>query len=169
MKSAAVFVVLLLVASACGYHAPPVAVRGSPASLEPLTGEWWGDYVTDAQFGEHRGTITFRLDAGRDSARGDVTMTPEGGAPIAPRPSLNVPETTGSAAASPVLTIRFISASDGALYGELDPYVDPDRHLDAFTTFRGELRDAAIQGTFRTMFGNGAEVTGTWLVKRKTQ
>ena len=159
---------LAMLSGGCGYMAPSVQVMGTSRNLETLNGEWWGDYVGDRD-SDRRGTITFRLLAGESAARGDVVMTPAGSPQPLARPSL-APATTNPDAPAPssVLTIRFVGASDGMVYGELDPFLDPERRVEAMTTFRGDVRGDTITGTFRTTYVNGApQTTGRWQVTRK--
>ena len=158
----------LLLAGSCASLAPPIRVQGSARDLERLSGQWRGEYVGDHDH-RRRGTISFKLIAGEDYARGDVVMTPEGldqpyhryqsSDPGAPR--------TEPSHASPVLTIRFVAIEDDEVHGVLDPYWDPDRLTEASATFHGRLRDNVIEGTFTTTYASGtAKTGGQWKVVR---
>ena len=61
---------------ACATTAGPVPVVADAVGLARLAGEWSGYYDSPAV--ERRGTIVFELEAGRDTAYGDVTMIPRG-------------------------------------------------------------------------------------------
>ena len=153
----------------CTYIAPPIRLQGSPADLERLAGEWWGEYVGDRDHGR-RGTITFKLIAGENHAHGDVLMVPEGdNRPYRPYQAgeftAQPPDVTHT---TPVLSIRFANVFDGSVAGVVDPYWDPDRKTEATATFRGRLADNVIEGTFTTRYANGAaETGGRWKVTRK--
>ncbi len=155
----------------CTYVAPPIQLYGSPADLEALTGEWWGEYIGDRDH-NRSGTITFRLVAGENHAHGDVLMVPEGtDRAYQPYQGTEV----HSAAGEPVhvaraLSVRFVDAADGMISGELDPYWDPARRTGARATFRGRLKGHEIEGTFTTRYANGAaETGGRWKVVRKAR
>lgn len=158
-----------LAASACALNLPPVRVDGSPAALARLVGEWVGEYTSDEMDGRS-GSIVFILDAGQNFARGDVLMTPKGSRGPYQRRDPDDPVTGRTlAVAAESLTILFVRAEDGTLYGELDPYWDPDRHCEARTMFQGVLAGNAIRGTYQTTFASPhSKVTGRWRVTRLT-
>ncbi len=134
----------------CTSLAPSIQMYGRLADLERLAGEWCGDYRGDRDH-LRRGTITFKLVAGDHVARGGVLVMPD---------SVGEPYHR-------VLPIRFVNTMDGAVNGVLDPYWDPDRETQAFATFRGEITDDMIEGTFSTRYANGAaEADGRWKITR---
>jgi hypothetical protein len=159
----------LVLSWSCTYIAPPIRLQGSPRDLERLAGEWSGDYTGNH---DHRryGSITFKLVAGESQAHGDVLMIPEGlNRPYEPYDAGESQTQSHVASRSPTaLSIRFVNVSDGSVTGVLDPYWDPDRMTVATSTFRGQLTDNVIAGTFTTKYANGsAETGGQWKVTRK--
>ena len=68
---------LVPVGFGCASLSPPIRLEATPASLEQLAGEWYGDYVGDDPQAR-RGTIVFKLVWGEDHAHGDVLMIPAG-------------------------------------------------------------------------------------------
>jgi len=158
--------VLLPVAlAACGASRSPVPVVGAATDVSALAGEWVGDY-SSVESGRS-GSITFTLRSATDSAFGDVIMIPAGlGRPLLPWRGENV---TGGlqAAASTVLTIRFVRVEQGRVSGTLDPYADPRTGERLLTTFRGELKGNTIAGTYTTRLPSGDTQTGRWSVQRR--
>src|SRR6266567_2177794 len=59
---------------ACAAKPPEIGVTSSDFDLNPLVGEWRGDY-SSAETGSS-GTIAFTLRAGEASASGNVVMIP---------------------------------------------------------------------------------------------
>jgi hypothetical protein len=157
---------LLAFAAGCA-PMPTVALEATPADLEILAGEWEGEYESAAL--GRRGSIEFKLTAGTDEARGDVLMAPRGSStPYQPRPyhDAQPPPATPS---FELLTIRFIRASNGSIFGRLDRYWDPDRNCFANTAFNGYVGLGTVEGTFKTTFECGAgEATGKWKASKKT-
>ena len=147
---------------ACATTTPGIGVTSSDFDVNPLVGEWRGDY-SSAQTGR-RGTIAFTLRAGESSASGNVVMIPRADSLLTPEERELV-----SNVASPVLKIHFIRKEGGNLSGTLDPYNDPDCDCRVTTTFQGTFRDArTIEGTFSTVPSvPGRSVTGgRWRVAR---
>lgn len=149
----------------CASHHPSTEVTASDFDLNPLVGEWRGDY-SSAQTGR-KGTIAFTLRAGESAASGNIVMIPR------PDSSLSAAEremvTNVAAPGRAVLKIHFVRKEGGNLSGTLDPYRDPDCNCPVTTTFQGSFRDArTIEGTFSTVPSQpGGSVTGgTWKVTR---
>jgi hypothetical protein len=161
---------LVALISGCASFSPPIRLDATPAAMEQLAGEWYGDYVGDDP-PARRGTIVFKLVWGEDHAHGDVLMIPAGSTRAYEKyhgDQPPMPEPEGSR--SQVLTIRFVRATDGPfITGTLDPYWDPDRRVRAFTSFRGTIGDGEISGTFETRFADSTtpETTGRWKVLRQ--
>jgi hypothetical protein len=152
-------------AAAC-VSGPPIAIQGSPSSLQALVGEWDGTY-TSRDTGRS-GSIWFKLIAGEDHAHGDVLMTPKGWThsyyryrPHS-RPSVNHPADLTQA-----LTIQFVHTADGTIDGHLEPYWDPDCQCEAVTTFRGRLQGDRLEGTFSTRLGIAGQANGRWIAYRR--
>jgi hypothetical protein len=154
-------IALGLVAStlACASKPPEIAVSSSDFDLNPLLGEWHGDYK-GSETGRS-GTIAFTLRAGEANASGNVVMIPAGA---------NAAALDGAQAAGrQVLTIHFVRKEGGSVTGTLDPYGDPECGCQVSTTFQGTFTDArTIEGTYTTVPskpGTGV-TTGTWKVTR---
>ncbi|MBI4408277.1 MAG: hypothetical protein HY561_01135 [Gemmatimonadetes bacterium] len=155
----------LLALAACGPVTwNPVPVSGPAADLAALVGEWSGDYVTDSATGR-TGQIWFRLEAGRDSAYGDVVMIPGTNrwGPTAPPPAQELPIGPG---APQVLTIRFVRSAGGTVTGRLDPYTDPFCDCTVRTSFTGRIEGDVVQGSFTIREERGATRGGRWSARR---
>ena len=150
-------VALLLVG--CSAPSTPVPVRGS---VEPLVGEWVGDY--QSQETGRSGSIVFTLTAGTDTAQGDVLMIPANAdsPPAAPR-------TEDPMARSPrILKISFVRCEGNSVTGWLDPYPDPDTGEKTSTTYEGVIKGNKLEGTFVSYLElSGRRRSGTWSVSRK--
>jgi hypothetical protein len=153
-----------LLLSACAASQSSVPMAGPRGEVHALAGDWSGEYSSAAS--GRSGSITFTLRAADDSAFGDVVMIPTGaGRPIAPwREAANAPARAGAVAE--VLTIRFVRVEAGRVSGTLAPYADPQSGAQLFTTFSGELKGNAIEGTYTTRLPSGDTQTGRWKVTR---
>lgn len=148
----------------CASTPQPIPLSGAPADLQALEGEWIGEYHSYNPSGRS-GTILFRLDAGQDTARGDVLMH------IAGRETADViPFTTdpwANVAEDEILTVTFVRAAGGTVYGRLDPYNDPVCGCEIRTTFTGRITGNLVEGTYTSEHVNGADRnTGRWRVVR---
>lgn len=155
---------LLLMGAGCAPIVSKTPVQGAPANVSRLAGEWVGDY-SSVESGR-RGTITFSLRAGADTAEGDIIMEsrpmndPSAPDAVLPREAAR---TTRE-----VLSIRFVMVGENDVSGVLDPYKDPACGCTLTTTFRGTIRGNVIEGTFHTEgsgFGHLPQ-NGRWRVKR---
>lgn len=162
MRRASWIITLGLVASTlgCAPKSPRIAVTSSDFDLNPLLGEWHGQYK-GSETGRS-GTIAFTLRAGEANASGNVVMIPQSAG--------NDPAVDPSQAAGrQVLTIHFVRKEGGSVTGTLDPYADPECSCQVNTTFQGTFTDArTIEGTYTTVPskpGTGVN-TGTWKVTR---
>jgi hypothetical protein len=146
-------------AVACTPSRPPeIALTSSDFDLNPLVGEWRGNY-TNPEAGR-TGTIAFTLQAGVSSASGNVVMIPHGA-----DSSLY----SHAAIDRSVLKINFIRKQGQKVSGTLDPFRDPSCGCQVTTTFEGTFIDAhTIEGHFSTApLVAGPKVTnGTWKVTR---
>lgn len=151
----------LALGPACTYQGTPVPVAGETQALQ---GDWEGTYSSEGT--GRTGSIAFRLDAGRDSAYGDVLMVPVRaeelrgpGFPESPR--LFRPMNR-------LLRISFVRCEDGEVTGRLEPYEDPETGERIYTTFEGRLTGQVFQGTFSTLYpGSTHPVSGKWSVRRR--
>ncbi|MGE0439293.1 MAG: hypothetical protein AB7L66_02445 [Gemmatimonadales bacterium] len=145
---------------ACHVTSSPVPVRGS---VEPLVGEWAGEYVSKET--GRTGSIVFTLEAGADTARGDVLMIPQN----PEYPPTSVPRTDDPVVRAPrVLKISFVRCEGAEVTGWLDPYPDPDTGEKTTTTFEGVIRGNKLEGTFVSFLEmSGKRRSGTWSVTRK--
>jgi hypothetical protein len=150
---------------ACAGNPDPVPVSGEPADLQALAGEWAGEYGSSET--ARSGSIVFRLEAGRDTATGDVVMIPSGArAPLHPMHGDEIAEQ--NIPASQLLTIRFVQVHGGSVGGELQPYHDPVCDCAVHTTFTGRLAGDSVTGTYNTSGAGGERRTsGWWRVVRR--
>ena len=161
----ALWIGALALCTACAANPPPVPITGPAADVRALAGEWAGEYQS-VETGRS-GSIQFKLEAGSDTASGQVVMVPADIAGIRANPPGEVPP--AMAGISQVLTIRFVRVSGNTITGTIDPYRSPDCACTLHTVFTGELRDNRIAGTFTSQHsGDDRNVQkGTWSVRRK--
>lgn len=145
-----------LLAAACAYQPRAVPVAGAPASVAALEGEWVGEYWS-LDTGRS-GSILFRLEAGRDTAMGDVLMLPS-----------ELPHAhTGEHPRSEYVPINFVYVEGTRVRGLLDPYRDPECGCRLETQFEGTLEGDRITGTFTSRHIEGGRVQrGEWRVTRR--
>ena len=153
-----VLAVACLAASAvgCARTPPEIELTSDDFDLNPLVGEWRGDY-SNPQL-RRSGTIAFTLRAGESSASGNVVMIPH-----------TADSAVAAAAGRAVLRIHFIRKEGRKVSGTLDPFRDPDCGCQATTTFEGAFTDSrTIEGTFTTVQSQSRHsVTGgKWKVTR---
>jgi hypothetical protein len=154
---------LLAVAGAGGCAARPAAVAlyGDVADISAMSGEWRGIY--EGPESGRAGSIVFRIQAARDSAYGDVLMTPR------PAAEPRFPAAlTGTPASPELLRISFVRIADGRVRGELGGYFDPECGCRLATAFEGTVRGSVIEGAFTTRnLDSGATQSGRWRVVRQ--
>lgn len=162
-RTVARFVAALVVAG-CAGNPQPVLVVGEPASIANLAGRWTGSYSSSTT--GRSGSIVFQLTAGRDTAFGDVLMTPAG----AEEPLTRAGNGRAGERAQTrprLLTISFVQIGGDRVFGKLDPYLDPDCGCELLTTFDGRIAGDVIEGTYATRHGHGGGAQqGSWRVKR---
>ena len=148
-----------LLLTACATAGTPIPVRGD---VQPLVGHWEGEY-SSSETGRV-GSIVFTLEAGRDTASGDILMIPSN--PDVPTEAVR---TTDPARRAPqVLRVSFVRCEDDEVSGWLDPYPDPDTGEKVFTTFEGFLKGDRLEGTFVSYTElSGRRSTGKWSAIRK--
>lgn len=157
---------LALVGIACALNPPPVPVEGPSRDVSALVGEWTGEYHS-VETGRS-GSIWFKLEAGRDTALGDVVMVPVGAVASHNAP-MGAEQHMAAARQSQALTIRFVRVSGGLVTGTIDLYPSPDCECVLLTRFEGEQKGNRISGSF-TIHHSGhdsAPQKGTWWVERK--
>ena len=168
MGAARILHVMLAAAltAACASSPAPVPVVAETIDLYRLAGKWSGSYSSPAVGRE--GTITFMLEAGKDTAYGDVVMVPRGWKqPLSP-----IQDPAAAARDAPIpetLQIRFVRLEGSKLTGTLAPYKDPDCGCPIYTTFEGVVAGDVIEGTFTARPGHGPPYKGTWKVQRKKE
>jgi hypothetical protein len=142
----------------CASKPPEIALSSRDFDLNPLVGEWRGNYVNPEA--GRSGTIAFTLHAGVSSASGNVVMIPH---------TADSSLSSAAAVARSVLKINFIRKEGRKVSGTLDPFRDPNCGCQVTTTFEGTFTDAhTIEGSFSTApLVVGPKVTnGTWKVTR---
>jgi hypothetical protein len=154
----------LAIAGCATQRQPEIVLTSSDFDLNPLVGEWRGNY-SSAETGR-TGTIAFTLRAAESAASGSVVMLPRADssfeanhAPVDP----SIPNTRE------VLTIHFVRKEGSNVVGTLDPYRDPACACQVTTTFQGAFRDrTTIEGIYTTVPAlSGTKVTsGKWKVTR---
>lgn len=163
MRTAAVLLILPLFLG-CAGNPDPVPVVGGPGDIQELTGEWAGEYGSSET--SRSGSIVFRLQAGADTAAGDVVMIPRGArAPLHPMHGKEVVE--HSIPDTQLLTIRFVRVQDGQVAGELQPYHEPECDCALHTVFSGRIQGDSVTGTYRTRTPGGPETGGWWRILRR--
>jgi hypothetical protein len=140
-------------------------VRGDPAAIALIAGEWDGTYESDD--GARRGSIDFHLQAQHDTAYGDAMMIPQGwDRPLQSRDGR--PGETPSAGIPRPLVIKFVRVEGGEVSGEVESYYDPMCDCRKVTIFRGKLSGDTLKGKYRAYRQQGGPPdTGEWLVRRK--
>ena len=150
--------------AACISTPSPVPVIAPAGDVAALAGEWRGEYSGASG---RSGSIVFNLQAGHDTAYGDVSMVPTAGEPV-------LPAETGQPGAvtrpgSRPLSIRFVRITGDSVSGWLEPYQAPDCNCVLTTTFAGRASGDRIEGTFRTVGDPRAAdaQSGKWSVTRR--
>ena len=139
-------------------------VRGGQDDLARLAGTWKGTYASDAA--QRAGTIVFSLEAGADTARGQVEMIPSGWGQARKEKAEKDPATRSDLLHT--LKIRFVRIEGHRIEGMLETYHDPDFGGELETTFLGTLSGDRIEGTYMAREVKGDRVhTGYWQATRK--
>ena len=143
----------------CNATLLPVPVEGT---IDQLVGEWAGDF-SSGETGR-RGSIYFHLEAGRDTATGDVLLIPDRAYNVPTAPEWNESPWRTS---SHVLQISFVRCTDGEVDGWIKPYPDPDTGHLTYTDFTGVIVGDSLKGTFVSRVESGGKrSSGTWAVAR---
>lgn len=148
----------------CAPRSLPVPVLGSVEELAAVCGEWHGEYRDDAS--SRAGSIRFSLEAGTDTAFGDVVMHPAGrDQPFTPEADRY--RDAERRESSRRLIISFVQIAEGRVQGELEPYFDPECDCTVVTVFVGALSGDMLEGTYESSIGGrGIRRTGTWRAVR---
>lgn len=158
--------VAAIVFAGCALNPAPVPVRGDSWSIDDLAGEWIGEYSSPDT--RRSGSIHFVLQAGRDTAFGDVVMVPG----LTSRQYTDDPEIWPRRyplRSDPrALFIRFVNVEGNRVSGAIEPYPSPDCECTLHTTFTGLRRIDRIEGTYLTRHQeHGAIESGKWWAERK--
>ncbi len=149
----------------CASQKSEIELTSSDFDLNPLVGEWRGNYGSTET--GRSGVIAFTLRAGDAAASGNVVMIPRADSSVAANQAPASP--SAAAAGRQVLTIHFVRKEGSNVTGTLDPYHDPECACQVATTFQGAFRDrGTIEGTYTTVPskpGSGVS-TGHWRVTR---
>lgn len=152
---------LALVSTHCATPQKTIPIRGSHHDMLQLAGRWAGSYEsTDTG---RSGSILFELEAGADTACGDVIMF------TGTRETENLLNDRFQQLRrnQQVLEIRFVEVHDNRIRGNLEYYRDPVCDCLLSTVFTGRLDGDTITGTFVTHGVNdGHHYRGTWKVRR---
>ncbi len=152
--------------AACAGTPEPVPVRGQTEVVARLAGEWRGAY-SSRETGRS-GSIVFELEAGRDTAYGDVVMVPRERPPDTEEGWDRMWEFGRGPGGAEVLKIRFVQVEGNRVSGLLDPYRDPECGCVLITTFEGRVRDGVIEGRYTSrQQGSTTSYGGTWRVERR--
>lgn len=150
---------------------PPATQLTLPAvDVQPLVGDWRGEYVADGPGGRH-GSLSFTLVSGDRDAHGALTMTAAGAdrAYERYRSEQNVVTSADTAPRVEPPAIQFVRLSGSIVSGTVDAYLDPQCQCPAVMTLNGDLHGDTIDGTFRATYdAKMPDLIGTWTVKRAT-
>jgi hypothetical protein len=164
-RSALAAIALAASIGACRYQPTPVPLLASTADIAALSGTWNGEY-SSLQSGRS-GSISFTIKAGKDTAYGDVVMTPTSGQPLRAADADSRGHVEHSQFAD-VLRVTFVRVIGGMIEGSLEPYVAPDCKCVVTTVFQGVLKGDSIDGTYVTHGAMGLRQEGNWSVQRTT-
>ena len=154
----------LAIAGCAPRHQPEIALTSSDFDLNPLVGEWRGNYSSTET--RRNGTIAFTLRAAELAASGNVVMLPRADSSFA---SNHAPVDPSIPNTREVLTIHFVRKEGSNVVGTLDPYRDPECACQVTTTFQGAFRDrSTIEGIYTTTpaTSGGRVTSGKWKVNR---
>lgn len=160
-------VAVAVLSAGCATNPPPVSLQAGTQDMTLLRGEWQGQYWSE-ETGRH-GSIRFELTAAGDTARGDVVMIPaQREERLRPVGMDDDTEISAPRPGPSFLTIHFVRCEQGHLQGTLDAYRDPGTGHPLVTTFRGEVVEDSIGGSF-TSYDERTDrsAEGTWFVRRQ--
>ena len=145
---------LTIACTACRYQPQAVPLQAAPADISALTGRWEGQYV--GRETGRSGSIVFMIQAGKDTAYGDVLMGYEAERMNHSLTAADVAsgEHARHASAPELLRVSLMRIIGGQVEGILEPYIAPDCHCTVTTTFRGAI--SGICGVVRLPTEQGA-------------
>lgn len=157
----------VLVLAACGSPTPPagapVPVDGGQDDLRSLAGRWAGEFHNERT--GQRGTISFHLGAGRDTAYARVVVSGPG--PVAGCDDPVSVATHGPAGEAFVLRLGRLGVSRGSIGGWLVAYRDPVAGCLVDTWFEGLVQGDLLEGLYFSHPADGTSVRlGSWRVRR---
>ena len=152
----------LALLAGCSANPSPVPVQASAADREHLEGRWEGTY--ESRETGRSGSIVFNLDAGRDTATGDVVMVPAERDRRAYSVDRSLPRSPQMAPAE-VIPIRFVRVRGDRVMGRLDSYRAPECDCQVTTTFTGRRDGDRITGTYVTEGAGMRGTRGRWEVR----
>jgi hypothetical protein len=145
----------------CQAAVTPVPVQGT---IEQLVGEWSGQYASTET--GRRGSILFHLEPGRDTATGDVLMTPDRGYNV-PSAAERSPDEPWWKSSTQLLQISFVRCDRDEVSGFMKPYVDPETGELTHTDFVGYIVGDTLKGTYVAYVERiGRRTGGSWTVVR---
>lgn len=151
------YVAIAALALGCALRESTIKLSASDLDLNPLVGEWVGEYSSEET--GRNGEISFTLNAGEVEASGSVLMSPRANVPNVVTPDRSMTIGIVTAAPKQLLTIHFVRKEGSAVNGLLDPYTDPDCACRVSTSFQGNfVNSRTIEGTYTTL---GSELSHT--------
>jgi len=161
-RTAATFIALVALA-ACTYHPLRFPMYGAADDRTRLAGEWVGEFE-GARAGRS-GSISFRLEAGRDSANGEVSVLASymGNAQPMRYDERGPFHRVGTGT---TLRIRHVSVGASIVEGSLEPFRDAECDCMVTTWFRGEVHGDSIVGGFVSRGGSMTR-RGEWRMSRR--
>jgi len=162
MRRSSLACLMVVVAIGCRTLSVPVHVEGDPVSIAWLAGSWTGEYWGGSA--ARSGSLEFTLRRGTDSLYGDVAMVGSTGQPLRPADPMDIHRSHVQAPQR--LRIDFVAVHADVIEGILEPYVSPDCECIVATTFVGQVRGDAINGTFATRNAGRVIAEGRWEMRR---
>ena len=163
-KSGLSVIALAALLGACRYQPTPVPLIATATDITALAGDWSGEY-SSIESGRS-GTINFTIRAGKDTAYGDVLMTPRRGGALRAADA-NTVEHSRHENLPELLRVTFVRVSGGMIEGTLEPYTAPDCQCVVTTVFQGNMKGNTIEGQYVTHGGMGLRQQGVWSVQRQ--
>ncbi len=159
-KGAAAALLALAALAACRYRPSFFPVHGTTGDRSRIVGEWHGEFVGTGT--DRSGFIDFRLEPGRDSASGDVTILPR----AVLQQTWHRQHVSHRRAATPTaLRIARLRVDATVVEGFVEPSSDPECSCTVTTWFRGVVRGDSMTGEYVSRRGS-ASSRGVWRMRR---